>query len=1012
MELTPEQWERVKALFETIVDKPPAERSALLATASENPAVLEEVGRLLQSHSEAGHFLSVSPLPNPFVPQLVSEAQSFSPGDLLADRFRITRFLARGGMGEVYQAEDVELREQVALKTIRSELLEDTHALERFKREVHLAKQVTHPNVCRIFDLFRHATSANTSILLVSMELLCGETLAMYLERVRRMTWREASPIALQMANGLGAAHEMGILHRDFKPGNVVLIQGAKGIRAVITDFGLALQPGADSKRTTMQTGTGRFGTPAYMSPEQVQGQTLTPASDVYSLGLVLYEMVTGKRPFDDPTPLSAAVRRLLETPTSPRALVPELDARGEKIIVRCIERAPTRRFATADEVADAIKDESRFPLRTVWRRPVGTWLFCILGLILFGLVVSYYRSHKAKPLTEKDTIVLADFANATGEPVFDDVLKRALSVELEQSPFLNVLSDQKVSATLRLMGRSTSQPLTAEISREVCLRTGSKVWLGGRISSLGSHYLIDLNAVACSSGDTLAGEQAEASGKEDVLKALTRASTALRTKLGEALPSVQRFSVPYPATTSSLDALRNFSLGTTAAFEKGDTAGIPFMKRAIELDPNFPLAYDSLATYYGNLREPTLALEYATKAYQLRDRASEREKLGISASYFAATGELEKEEETYEVWIANYPRDHDAYSNLGVNYLIAGRYEKALPLFQKALELAPNNLLNHADLGVTYLFLDRLDDARAAFDQALTRKLDGLILRLNLYSLAFLWGDTTKMEQQVAWGAGKPGEEDALLSAQSDTEAYYGRMDRARDFSRRAMDSAIRADAKEIAALWQVNAALREAELGNSDRARREAKAALGLSSGRDVMVVAALTLARSGDLAGAKTLAAELRKNYPNNTMVQIYWLPTIDAAVNLKVGNASPAIADLEAASAYELGQADMFINYLYPVYVRGQAYLGVHNGASAAAEFQKMLDHKPLVTNFVTGALAHLEIGRAYAMAGDTAKAKAAYQDFFTLWKDADSNIPVLKQAKAEYARLHLDNVGLQ
>jgi len=466
----------------------------------------------------------------------------------------------------------------------------------------------------------------------------------------------------------------------------------------------------------------------------------------------------------------------------------------------------------------------------------------------------------------------------------------------------------------------------------------------------------------------------------------------------------VQRFSVPYPATTSSLEALRSFSLGTVAGFEKGDTAGIPFMKRAIELDPNFPLAYDSLATYYGNLMEPTLALEYATKAYQLRDRASEREKLRISASYFAATGELEKEEQTYEVWIANYPRDHDAYSNLGVNYLLAGRYEKALPPFQKALELTPNNLLNHANLGVTYLFLDRLDDAKAAFDLALTRKLDGLILRLNIYSLAFLLGDTAKMEQQVAWGAGKPGEEDALLSAQSDTEAYYGRMDQARDFSRRAIDSAVRADAKETAALWQVNAALREAELGNSDRARREAKAALALSSGRNVMVVAALTLARGGEAAHAKALAAELRKNYPTNTLLQLYWLPTISAAVKLETGNAAPALVDLELASAYELGQADMFINYLYPAYVRGQAYLGAHNGASAVVEFQKLLDHKPLVLNFVTAALVHLEIGRAYLMAGDTAKAKAAYQDFFTLWKDADPDIPILKQAKAEFAKL--------
>jgi eukaryotic-like serine/threonine-protein kinase len=1005
MELTPEQWERVKAVFETVLDKPPAERSAHLATANEDPSVLEEVGRLLRSHSEAGNFLSVSPLASPVVPELTMEVHSFNPGDLLADRFRITSFLARGGMGEVYEAEDVELREQVALKTIRSELLQDTHALERFKREVHLAKQVTHPNVCRIFDLFRHATSANTSILLVSMELLRGETLAAHLERVGRMTWRAASPIAFQLANGLGAAHEMGILHRDFKPSNVVLIQGAKGIRAVITDFGLALQPGDDSKRTTMRTGTGHFGTPAYMSPEQVEGGgTLTPASDVYSLGLVLYEMVTGTRPFDDPTPLSMAVRRLRETPTSPRTLVPELDATADRVISHCIERIPTHRFATADEVAKAIKNESWRPVPSTHGWPALTWLACVLGLILCGLGVLYYRSHHAKPLTQKDTVLLADFSNATGDPVFDDALKRALSVELEQSPFLNILSDQKVSETLRMMGRPASQPLTGDISRELCLRTGSKAWVGGKISSLGSHYLIDLNAVACGSGDTLAGEQVEATRKEDVLKALSRASSALRSKLGESLPSVKKFSVPFPATTSSLEALKSYTLGAAEGFKKGDTAGIPFMKHAIELDPNFAMAYTSLATFYGNLREPTLALEYATKAYQLRDRTTERERLRISADYYAATGELEKEEETYQVWIANYPGDQDSYGNLGVDYLLAGNYDKALPLFQQALQLSPNNLLNHANLGVTYLFLNRLDDAKAAFDLALARKLDGVILRLNIYIRAFLVGDTAEMERQVAWGTGKHGEEDALLSAQSDTEAYYGRMERARDFSRRAMDSAVRADSKEVAALWQVNAALREAELGNLTRARQGAKAALALSSGRNVTVVAALALARSGDIARAKALAGELRKNYPTNTLVQLYWLPTIDAAVQLETGNSSPAILDLEPASTYELGQADMFINYLYPVYVRGQAYLGAHKASSAAAEFQKLLDHRPLVLNFVTAALVHLEIGRAYAMAGDTAKANAAYQDFFQLWKDADPDIPILQQAKTEYVRL--------
>jgi eukaryotic-like serine/threonine-protein kinase len=611
--------------------------------------------------------------------------------------------------------------------------------------------------------------------------------------------------------------------------------------------------------------------------------------------------------------------------------------------------------------------------------------------------------SAKAAPLTEKDTVVLADFDNKTGDVVFDDALKQALSVDLGQSPFLNVLSDRKVSETLQMMGRPASQRITADVGRELCLRTGSKAVLGGTISSLGSHYLIELGAVACGTGDTLAKEQGEATSKEDVLKALSRASTNLRAKLGESLPSVQKFDVPVEATTPSLEALKNYSMGITTQREKGDAPSIPFYKRAIELDPNFSMAYAALSVTYGNLAERSLGLEYATKAYQLRDRVSEREKLRITATYFNATGEIEKEAQTYELWEANYPRDAVPHGNLGNAYSNMGQWDKALAEYLEALRLAPN-VSSYSNLGTTYIVLNRLPEAKSTFDEALAHKLDGGILRGNIYLLAFLEGDAARMEQQVAWGAGKPGDEDQLLSIQSDTEAYYGRMSKARDSSRRAVDSAVRADSKETAALWQVNAALREAEVSNTALARQGATAALALSPGRDVKITAALTLANIGDTARAKALTDELEKSYPTNTMLKLYWLPTINAAIDLHKDNASQAVVDLEAAAPYELGGAGTFINYVYPAYVRGQAYLLEHNGIAAAAEFQKLLDHRGIVLNFVTGSLAHLQIGRAYAMAGDTAKAKAAYQEFFTQWKDADSDIPILKEAKAEYAKL--------
>jgi tetratricopeptide (TPR) repeat protein len=550
------------------------------------------------------------------------------------------------------------------------------------------------------------------------------------------------------------------------------------------------------------------------------------------------------------------------------------------------------------------------------------------------------------------------------------------------------------------MMGRPTNQRITVDVGRELCLRTGSKALLGGAISSLGSHYLIDLGAAACSNGDTLAKEQVEATSKEDVLKSLSRAATSLRAKLGESLPSVQKFDVPIEATTSSLEALKNYSMGITVGREKGDAPSIPFLKRAIELDPNFPMAYAGLAISYGNLGQPSLALEYATKAYGLRDRVTEREKLRITADYFYATGELEKESQTYDLWIANYPRDYVPHNNLGANYSAMGQFEKALAEQQETLRLAPDDVSGYSNLGSSYLWLNRLDEAKAQCDQALAHKLDGLGLHLIMYSLAFLRGDSAQMEQQVAWGAGKPGNEDILLTVQSDTEAYYGRRSKARDFSRRAADSAIRADAKERAAQWQVNAALREAELGDTASAKQGVRAALALSPGRDVKAAAALALARIGNTPRATALVGELQKSYASNTLLKLYWLPTINAAIELNKGNSSQALVYLEAAAPYELGIA----GNLQPAYVRGQAYLLAHNGTAAAAEFQKLLDHRGVVLNYVTGALSHLQLGRAYAMAGDTAKAKSAYQDFLTLWKDADPDVPILKEAKAEYAKL--------
>lgn len=924
--------------------------------------------------------------------------------------YRIVEKIGAGGMGVVYRAHDEHLDREVAIKVIHPRTVLDEHARKLLHKEAVALSKLNHPNIATIYDF-----DTQQGLDFLAMEHVSGETLSQRLA-VSSLSEKEVVALGLQMAEALEEAHEHGIIHRDLKPANIAIT--AKG-NAKVLDFGLAkmFDParGALLAETVTQS-VDDFqlaGTLPYMAPEQVSGEHIDTRTDLFAMGVVLYEMATQQRAFRGETTAQVFASILHQQVVAPRELNPQITTEMERIILKCMEKGPENRYQSAKELAVDLRRLGTSSISvpsTALPRASRSWVrktvvsVGLTAMVTIGAVGMFFlRSRSAQALTVQDTVVLGDFGNTTGDPVFDDALKTAFAVQLEQSPFLNVLSDRKLSETLQRMGRPTDARIAGEVGRELCLRTGSKALLGGTISSLGSHYVIDLNAVACASGDTLAKEQGEATSKEEVLKTLSRASSRLRNKLGESLPSVQKFDVPMEATTSSLEALKNYSMGIRVSGEKGEAPSIPFYKRAIELDPNFPMAYADLAEAYGNLGQPSLALEYATKAYQLRDRVTEWEKLHISSIYFYATGELDKEAQTYELWAANYPRDPNPHGSLGVNYINMGQYDKALPECQEALRLSPGDVSNYSNLGATYLGLNRLDEAKATFDQALAHKLDSEFLRGNLYLLAFLQGDDAKMAQQVAWGAGKPGDEDLFLSAQSDTEAYYGRLNKARDFSRRAVDSAVRADSKETAALWRVNAALREAELGNTASARQGVRAALALSPGRNVKLAAALTLARSGDAPRAKALAAELEKNYPTDTLLKHYWLPIINAALELSRGNSSHALVDLEAATFYELGEAGP-INNLYPAYVRGQAYLLGHNGTAAAAEFQKLLDHRAIVGNFVTGSLAHLQIARAYAMAGERTKAKSAYQDFFTLWKEADPDIPALQQAKAEYVKL--------